>query len=106
MNRIIRFFPNSDLRNGHLGLAAQAKKQQIDVTSLKTGEFVMFANASMTGVKIFCPNHTICYVRSPDGRRIEMKAIRYLPLFFSGTEFNYTKALEKSLMDSGLRRAA
>jgi len=107
MNKVIRFFPDSDLRCGHDGLKKMAMRiAGKDPTLLKKGEFIFFANTRLNSLKIFCPGNIICYLKSPDGRRLEMKTIQNLPNYFNGTSFNYTSALKQSLLSSGLKEAA
>lgn len=105
MNKVFRYFANADLRCMHDGLADICKKNGIDVTKLKRGEFVFFANSRFDRLKIYCANNVICYVKAPHGR-LSADAIKYLPLTFNGSEFNYNSAVSKALGARGLRMAA
>jgi hypothetical protein len=95
--RVIRFFPEADLRCMHDGLRRLALEHKIDVLNLKPGEFIVFANRSKTMLKIFAPGNTIAVTKSPDGRRLDLNVIRLIPRFFNGSEFQYDKALQKLL---------
>jgi hypothetical protein len=101
--RVVRFFPDSDMRCQHDGLAAIAALQGIDVWNLKPGEFVVFANKSRLGLKIFAPGRVLCYLRSPDGNPLEMRTISLIPRFFNGDEFRYDPAV-KHLLTEGAKK--
>lgn len=97
-NRIVRFFPNADLRCGHDGLRQWAKeKGDIEVWNLQPGEFVVFANTKGDRLKIYAPGNVIAYVKSPDERKIDLNVIRLIPRFFNGTEFKLDDALREML---------
>lgn len=95
--RILRFFPNADLRCMHDGLREIALENDIDPRTLKPGEFLIFCNTKQTMLKIFAPGNTIAVTKSPDGRRLDLNVIRFIPRFFNGTEFNYDEALRAVL---------
>lgn len=89
----IRFFPNADLRCGHLGLGEFAlKKGKIDTSLLKPGEFLIFANRIQSKFKIIGPNNILIYLKSNGTERIPIRAIQLLPKLFSGEEFNFKAA--------------
>ena len=95
-NRLIRYFPNADLRNGHFGLAKMAKANNIDVTELES-EFVIFTNRSRTGLKMFAPGNIVAYLKTVSGQKIDLNLIRGLPKYFNGTEIKYNDALKKKI---------
>lgn len=95
--RIVRFFRDSDLRCGHEGLRKLAKENGIDPWDLAPGEFLAFTNSRQNKLKIFAPGNIICYVKSPDDRRIDLDIIRLIPRFFNGTEFSYDSAVKEML---------
>lgn len=105
MNRVIRFFRDTHLGNGHEGLAYIAKKEGIDVRNLPKGEFVIFANKRMNGIKAYTQN-CVAYLKSPDGRRLEMKTIQKLPNYFSGSSFRYDDALAEVFSKMKMNRVA
>jgi hypothetical protein len=82
----------------HKGLSEIAKKNKIDVKNLSESEFVVFINKRLNAVKIYAPNNIIAYLRSPDGKRLEMKTIQMIPYYFRGGQFQYDKALERVLL--------
>lgn len=96
--RIIRFFPDTDLRSGHLGLRAVAKDHNIDISKLRTGEFLAFSNRSQTDMKIYAPGNVLVHVKSPQGR-LDLRVVKLIPTFFNGQEFNYPAALERVLKE-------
>lgn len=96
-NKIIRFFPDSDLRCSHEGLKVIAMEHKIDPWNLKPGEFLVFANRRMSALKIYAPGNIIAYVKSPDHRQIDLNIVRLIPRFFNGTEFNYSGAVAEML---------
>lgn len=95
--RVIRFFRDADLRCGHDGLREMAKKEGIDPWTLEPGEFLVFANNRQNKLKIYAPGNVLCYVKSPDDRRIDLNIVRLIPRFFNGTEFNYDAAVREVL---------
>lgn len=95
MNRIIRYFPNTDLRNAHDGLRLIASKEKIDVDGLKVGEFVIFVNSKQTVLKMYTLGGIIAHLKMPQGHRINPKTIAEIPRFFSGSRINYDAALRE-----------
>lgn len=91
--RILRFFPNADLRAGHDGLAHVAKEKGIHVHRLLPGEFLVFANKKQNKLKIYGPGNLLAYLKAPDERRLDLRVIQFIPRFFKGGEFRYDEAL-------------
>lgn len=96
--RIIRYFPDSDLRCGHEGLREVAKKNGVDPWELAPGEFLVFANHLKNKMKIYAPGNVIAYLKSPDNRRIDLDVVRLIPRFFNGTQFNYDAAVKSMVL--------
>lgn len=95
--RIVRVFLNADLRCGHDGLAALAKKESIDVKKLPPGEYVIFLNAAKDRVKVYAASNVVAYHRSESGR-LEMAAIARIPQAFTASgHLDYSKALRATL---------
>lgn len=103
--RVIRLFPDSDMRCSHEGLAAVAKKNDIDPLTLHPGEFLVFINSRQTMFKIYAPGNCIAFVKHPEGHRLDLSVVRYIPRFFNGTEFNLDAATRKMIGEK-LNRAA
>jgi hypothetical protein len=103
--RVVRFFPNADLRCSHDGLRLIAKENGIDPWELAPGEFLVFMNTNKNMMKIYAPGNVLAHVKSPDNRRIDLDIVRYIPRFFNGTEFKFEKALEK-MVSVKVERAA
>lgn len=95
--RVVRFFPESDLRAGHVGLRKLAMKANLDPHTLKPGEFLVFANRALTRLKIFAPGNVIAYLASPDEKRLDLDVIRYIPRYFHGGQITYDDLLLKNL---------
>jgi hypothetical protein len=95
--RVVRFFPGADLRCMHDGLRSIAVENGVDPYELRPGEFLVFCNTARTMLKIYAPGNTIACTKSPDGRRLDLNVIKYIPRFFNGSEFNYDGALKEVL---------
>jgi hypothetical protein len=95
-NSIVKIFPDSDLRRGHLGLKIDAAKRNVNVGTLEHGEFVMFLNRRQDKFKLYAANNTLVYYTHTRGR-INLEAVKYFPQIFNAGQFSYDKALEKVL---------
>jgi hypothetical protein len=95
IQKIIRFFPETDMRNGHDGLAKIAKDNKINVTQLNLGEYVIFVNKKKTAIKMYAPNHIIVHQRLPGGARLDARVISLIPKYFNGTKINLDGALKE-----------
>lgn len=95
MARILQVFLDSDLRCGHEGLEAVAKKHKIAVKDLDPGQYVVFVNSARDRIKIFAASHVIAYLKAPVGK-IDMRTISLIPQAFEGKgRFNYDEALKE-----------
>lgn len=97
MNKIIRYFPDSNLRSGHRGLAMLAAKNGIKVNSLGAGEFLIFVNKRQNMLKMFASGNIIAHYKKEDGSRIDPRTIAHIPRHFSGSKINYDAALVQVL---------
>lgn len=93
MNKIVHLFTKSDLRLGHRGLRLLAAKSKVDLNKLEVGEYALFANNSLTGMKVFAANNTVIYCKSPSHRPFDIRAMNALPEFIEGSSINYDAAL-------------
>lgn len=93
-NRLLRIVFNSDLRSGHNGLTAVAKKLDLDMSTLKPGEFVAFVNMKKTMLKIYAAGQVIVHCKPPKGQ-LNLNTLKLIPKYFNGGEFEYTKALSE-----------
>ena len=100
--RVVRYFPDTDLRCNHLGLSDIAKKHNIDVRNLKPGEFCVFVNKRETALKIFAPQNTLVYLKSPGNYPLDLRVVKYIPRFFNGTAFNYPAGLRQIFEERGV----
>lgn len=92
--RIVRYFADTHLGNGHNGLAKLAKKNGIDMEDLSWGEFLVFMNSRQNMLKMFTRGGMIAHLRMPGGAKIDPRTIPLLPRFFSGGELRYDRAIE------------
>jgi len=99
-NRIVSngYFANSDMRCGHTGLAAIAKKRGINLDNLGVGDLVVFVNSKQDKVKVATAGYTLSYLRMPSGQRINPGVISLIPKFFNGGQINYSGALRQVIM--------
>lgn len=95
MNRLIRFVPDADLRQGYDGL-----NKQVPLLNLGKGEFVAFVNRKKDKVKLCTGSDMVAYLRLPNGAKVDPRVIQYLPEFFNGSTIEYDKAIEKMLRKS------
>ena len=103
---ILQCFVDADLRCGHLGLTALAKKNGVKVGDLAPGEYVVFINTRRTRVKIYAASNVIAYLNAPRGVSIDLRVIQQIPRAFTGSgALNYDKALE-NLLNSKLSQQA
>jgi hypothetical protein len=96
--RLVRFFPETNLGNGHDGLAKIAKKHDVDVFNLGYGEYVVFLNRKRTAIKMYAPNSIVVHQRLPQGAQVDLRVIERLPLHFNGTKINYSAALRETVV--------
>jgi hypothetical protein len=95
MNKLVRYVPDADLRQGYTGL-----NKKVPMSKLKQGEFVAFVNRARNKIKLCTQNDLVAYLRMPRGTKIDPRVIQYLPTAFNGTEIDYDKAMEASLRKS------
>lgn len=97
MNRIIRYFPDTNLKCGHVGLAMIAGEHDINVDTLNEGEFIIFVNVAQTALKLYTSGNLVSHLKMPDGARLNLEVIRLIPKHFNGTSIKYDAALKESL---------
>ncbi len=96
-NRVIRFFPDTHLGNGHDGLARIASKNNVDVRNLGWGEFVVFMNSRCSALKMYSQGGLIAHLKMPGNGRIAMETIALIPRFFNGTNIDYQGSLAETI---------
>lgn len=98
--RILQCFVNADLRLGHPGLSALARKYKIDVNQLGAGELVVFINPRRTKMKIFAANQVLAYIRPASGH-VDLNTVRYFPAVFNAKgKIDYDEALKISVTEA------
>lgn len=106
MSRLVHVFPKSDLRCSHIGLTKVAIKSNRDPRTLDNGDFLFFLNTKQNQFKLLGPNGILVHWKAPDNRRVEIRAIEFLPEAFNGKEFDFNIAVKKSLVKTlGRKRA-
>lgn len=68
------------------------------IASFGKGSLVIFMNRKATAFKMLAGNDYLVYYNNK-GRRIPLDAIQYLPTYFDGTNIEFTKVMERSVMD-------
>lgn len=96
-NRIVRYFPEVHLGNGHEGLAAVAKKNGIEMNKLNPGEFLIFVNKTQTALKLYTGGNMIAHLKMPGSEKINPRVITMLPQFFNGSHIDYNGALKEAV---------
>lgn len=96
---ILRCFVNADLRNGHQGLAAMAKKDRISVDQLEAGQYLVFINTAKNKMKVYTANNIVAYLRLNRGR-IDLATISKIPQSFQGGDIHYDDALKSRLLET------
>lgn len=81
-NNIVRVFQNTNMSRQHDGLMEMAKKNNITIEALPPGEHVVFLNRACTKVKVYSPNGVLSYYRAPEGQKLNLKMIAYIPRSF------------------------
>lgn len=95
MTKIVRYFPDTDLRAGHDMLADKAIRNKINVKALGRGEFVVFVNRAKTALKMFAGSaNLVAYLRLEKGK-LDLRTISLIPEYFDGSEIKYDLALKK-----------
>lgn len=97
--RIIRLVDNVSMGLGHQGLhRLMLGNFKLDITKLEDGQLVMFLNKKKDKLKIIGKSGTVLgYLKMPNGRRIMLDAVQYIPQTFGGSGFDYDLALKKAL---------
>lgn len=99
MNRLVRYFPNADLRAGYDGLSKFAAKEGIDLMNLPKGHFVAFVNTARNKLKLCTQNDVVAYLRLQN-RTIDPRVIQHLPNYFNGASIEYDKAMTRVLAEA------
>ncbi len=98
VNRLLRYYPNTDLRNSHHGLSLIAKKDGLNLSKLPLGDYVVFINNQRTDMKMYAPGNIVAHVKMEKGMKINERAIRLVPKFFSGGQIHYSDALREVIL--------
>lgn len=91
--KLARVFFDCDLRAGFEGLQKMMKENQI-----ADAEMVLFMNRRLNSFKLLKDNTYLVYYKNGN-RRIPLESIQHLPLAFGGPEFDFSKAIDKSIRE-------
>lgn len=94
---IARVFFEVDMRCNFNGLLKICHKAGIK-PSEKGQSFIVFINSSHSKFKLLINNTYLVY-HDNGKRKFPLDAIKFLPGCFSGNEFRFDRALEKSLLE-------
>lgn len=98
MARALQVFLNADMRNGHNGLAALAKKYDMNVSKLTPGEYIIFINGAKDKIKLYAASNVVAYLKLPTGRVLDLNAIRFIPQAFQASgKIDYDSALRTAV---------
>lgn len=100
-NRVVHYFPNTDIRCGHDGLKQIAIKAGF--REVKPGEYLLFVNRKKTHLKVMAANNIVAHYRSPCGR-VDLRAIQYIPEAFNGEGFDFNRSLRSLLVKDLAKR--
>lgn len=91
--KIFKLFTNTHMGLGHDGLSKIARKNKIKLEELDETDLILFLNTKLDKLKVLgAQGKVIGYYRSPDRRRIEPKALKYIPHTFGVNGFDYEAA--------------
>lgn len=96
-NKVVRYFPDCHMGQGHKALSILAKKHNIVVDELPDHEFVIFMNRAHTALKMFASGNVIAHLKMPGNKKINPETIAHLPRHFGGTRINYDAALRRAV---------
>ncbi len=95
-NRVVHFFGNVSMTNGHEGLAAIAA-EKVDVDNLKPGEFVAFINKSFSAMKLLCAHGVLIHWRQPSHKALYTEVVDTLPRFLSGMDVGFSREVTAAI---------
>jgi hypothetical protein len=101
-SRVLRCFLNADLRLGHPGLTALAKKEgRISTSDLAPGDYLVFINSHRNKIKIYGASEVVAYHRMGKGDVIDPRVIARIPQAFLGaSKFEYDSILREVIEES------
>ena len=96
--KILKLFQNIHMNLGHDGLIKLSKQNKVDVYKMENGDLLMFINKRGDKLKVLGPfGRVVGYLKMPNGQRIMMEALQYIPHTFGASGFDYDKACVKAL---------
>lgn len=107
MNKILRVFLDTDMRNQHDGLEKIATKNKVSLIDLDQGSHVIFVNTRCNKIKIYSSNGVLSYMKKDTGGKLDLNMIEMIPHSFNQTgAIDWNKAAKLSLEKKlGLEKA-
>jgi hypothetical protein len=103
--RVVQVFSNTDMRNGHDGLAAIAKEAGIDVAQLERGHYVVFINTHRTQIKMFAAYNVVASYKARAGEVLNLNTIPLIIRSFNGSGvIKYDEALKQAVEEALSRK--
>lgn len=89
-NRVIHFFGDVSMTNGHEGLAEIASGK-VAIDDLKPGEFVCFVNKSFSAMKLLTGCGVMIHWKQDSHKALFPEVITTLPHFLSGEDIGFSR---------------
>ncbi len=99
MSQLVRIFSDVHMGLGHPGLVDMARKHGVHAEKLEPNELILFVNTAKDKLKLLGGNgKVIAYLRSPNKQKLNISALRFIPLIFSARGvIDYNQALKMEL---------
>lgn len=95
-NKVIHFFGNVMMTNGHKGLAELASGK-VDVDTLKPGEFACFVNKPFTAMKLLTAEGVLIYWKQPHHRLLYKDVVTTLPQFLKDANIGFSTEVQAAI---------
>lgn len=95
-NKVIHFFGNVMMTNGHKGLAELASNK-VDVDNLKPGEFACFVNKPFTAMKLLTAEGVLIYWKQPHHRLLYKDVVTTLPHFLKDANIGFSDEVQAAI---------
>lgn len=96
--RIARVFLDTHMGKNFKGLMDICRKAGF-YPSENNEDYTVFINSKHTKFKLLVGSKYLIYFDNKD-KRFPIDAIKYMPMAFSGKEFDFSKAIEKQIRDN------
>lgn len=103
-NAIVHIFRDVSMSFQHDSLGQICNGAGISLKELKPGEHVIFINSSITRVKLMSHGGVISYYRAPDGNRLNLNMIEFIPHCFNASKGMDWKKADRLAIDKLLAK--